>query len=86
MLLVAATLVGVLAAAVAISAIRIGRRMEPPRDATSRPDRLLTGGMVNVIVGVVFVSTIGPIGLIQTAVGLALIAIGSIRTRRSTTV
>ncbi len=86
MLLVAATLVGVLAAAVAISAIRIGRRMEPPRDSTSSPDPLLTGGMVNVIVGVVVVSVIGPIGLIQTAVGLALIAIGSIRTRRSTTV
>jgi len=86
MLLVAVMLVAMLAAVIAISAIWIERRMAPPRDSTSGHDPLLTGGMVNAIVGVVFVATIGPIGLIQTAVGFALIAAGSIRARRSTQV
>ncbi len=86
MLLVTVTLVGMVAVVVAISATRIARRMESTREPTPGPDPLLIGGMVNTIVGVALVATLGPISTIQVAVGFALIAIGSIRTRRSTQV
>ena len=81
--LLVAALIGVLAVVGAAFAMRTAGRMEPTRESAPRPDPLLIAGGVNTTVSVVFVATIGPIGLIQTAVGFTLIGIGGVRTRRS---
>ena len=83
-MLLVVTLVGVLAVVGAALAMRIAGRMEPTQESTPGPDPLLIAGGVNTTVGVALVATLGPISFIQIAVGFALIAMGSLRTRRST--
>ena len=85
-MLLVVTLIGVLAVVGTAFAMRIVGRVKPTRESTSGPDPLLIAGGVNTTVGVAFVAIAGSIGFIQLAVGFALIAAGSIRTRPSTQV
>lgn len=84
MVLIAAIAVAVLAVIVGIQAMWTVHRAESTPGAAHRSDPLVYAGMVNITVGVVFVATVGPVALIQIAVGLALMAIGAIRARRAT--